>query len=60
MEVVTRLALYLGGLVVALVTGWALGQATAVLVPDLIVPGHEPVHVHSAALPLPTPYEEAR
>ena len=48
MDVATRLALYLGGLVVALVTGWALGQATAVLVPDLIVPGHEPVHVHEA------------
>ena len=60
MEVATRLALYLGCLIVALVAGWALGQATAVLVPDLIVPGYEPIHGHTAVLPLPTPSEEAR
>ena len=38
MEIATRLALYLGCLVVALLAGWALGQATALLVPDLIIP----------------------
>ena len=48
MEAATKLALFVGCLVVALVAGWALGQATVVLVPDLIVPGAEP-------FPLPDP-----
>ena len=60
MEVATRLALYLGCLIVALVAGWALGQATAVLVPDLIVPGHEPVARPHCRTPPTTPSEEAR
>ena len=51
MEIATRLALYLGCLVVALVAGWALGQATALLFPNLILPGIEPFHVtHTTAV----------
>ena len=60
MEAATKLALFLGCLVVALVAGWALGQATVVLVPDLIVPGAEPWHIHAAAFPLTAPVEEIR
>ena len=49
MEVATKLALFVGGLVVAVVAGWALGRLTASLNPDLIVPGYDPVHVHALA-----------
>ena len=48
MEVATRLALYLGCLVVALVAGWALGQAVVLLNPDMAVPGTAPIHGHAA------------
>jgi hypothetical protein len=61
MEVATRLALYLGCLVVALVAGWALGQAAAVLNPDMAVPGTAPIHGHAAgtaATTFPTAHEE--
>ena len=53
MVVPVRLALFVAGAVLAVVAGWALGRATAVLVPDLIVPGNEPVHPHSLSLPAP-------
>ena len=52
MVVPVRLALFVAGAVLAVVAGWALGRATAVLVPDLIVPGNEPVH-HALSLPAP-------
>ena len=41
-EVTTRLALYLGCLVVALVAGWALGQMAVLVDPQMSVPGTAP------------------
>ena len=51
MEVATKLALFAAGVVVAVVAGWALGQAAAVVFPDYIVPGQAVVH-QDHALPL--------
>lgn len=51
MEIATRLTLYLGCLAVALVAGWALGQAAVVLHPNMSVPGAAPIHGHTAAVP---------
>jgi hypothetical protein len=51
MEVATRLALYLGCLIVALVAGWALGEAAVLLNPDMAVPGTAPFHGHAAGTP---------
>jgi hypothetical protein len=45
-EVATRLALYLGCLVVALVAGWALGQMAVLVDPQMSVPGTAPFHEH--------------
>jgi len=45
-EVTTRLALYLGCLVVALVAGWALGQMAVLVDPQMSVPGTAPFHEH--------------
>ena len=50
MEVATRLALYLGCLVVALVAGWALGQVAVLVNPQMSVPGTAPFHNHAAAI----------
>ena len=60
--VATKLALFVAGVVIAVVTGWAVGQATVVLFPNFIVPGQEEIHDHGAGLPTPvadTP-EESR
>ena len=46
MEVTTRLALYLGCLVVALVAGWALGQMAVLVDPQMSVPGTAPFGEH--------------
>jgi hypothetical protein len=53
-ETATKLALFIAGVVVAVVAGWAVGQATAVLNPNYIVPGRQPLDGgHGHALPAP-------